>query len=338
MKSYFTLLISFFSTVCFGQSKDTVYLLNQTTIIGELKNIKLGRLYFDADGIGDITIKYNKIKTFRAGMHAYRVETADKKIHYGTILSTEKPGMVLLQTKDQAIELTIGSITYLYFYGQSLGSRLSGNLGIGYSYTKSSDIGRLNLNGTLVYVERKVQTKLNADMILTSDSNKTTRERENLNLSCSYLFDNSLYVGAVLSYQRNINLGLLSRWQEGAGLGYKFARNQHSSGEMITGPVVNQEKTIGKINNNTIEWAIEGTYSFFSFSQPNITVSTTQSAYFSFTQKGRIRQDGNIRIDWEMIKDFSLNLNFYHNYDRKSPATNNAKTDFGFVAGLNYKF
>ena len=60
--------------------------------------------------------------------------------------------------------------------------------------------------------------------------------------------------------------------------------------------------------------------------------------YVNLSQKGRIKNDGDIRLNWEIISNFSLNLRFHHNYDRKSPATNAPKTDYGFGAGLSDNF
>jgi hypothetical protein len=243
-----------------------------------------------------------------------------------------------LVTDTGAIEIKLSNITTLSYYGQNWKLSLRGSLGAGYSYTKSSGIGRLNLSGRLKYVNRKTELELTGNTIITTDSTGTYRERENLELSDNYLINYNFYAGVFLRYQRSIELGLLRRWQEGAGLGYKFMQRKHSIGKSITGLVVNQETNFDYQRKNSLEWVVQAGYDFFSFSKPNFSLSTTQTMYTSFTQKGRIRFDGDIKINWELISDFDLSFDFYHNYDKKSPATNTAKSDYGFVAGLNYKF
>jgi hypothetical protein len=47
---------------------------------------------------------------------------------------------------------------------------------------------------------------------------------------------------------------------------------------------------------------------------------------------------GNINLDYEIITDFYISLQFYHNIDGRSPGTNEPNGDCGFVAGLRYKF
>jgi hypothetical protein len=82
----------------------------------------------------------------------------------------------------------------------------------------------------------------------------------------------------------------------------------------------------------------QGNYDLFSFAKPNMTLSFVESVFASLTETNRIRLDGNISFDYEIISDFSINFQFYHNYDSRSPATGKPNIDYGFVAGLRYEF
>jgi Protein of unknown function, DUF481 len=338
MKTGITIILLLFTAVCFCQIKDTLFFYNKTLLIGEFKKIKLGRIEFDGDGIGDVSIKYDKVTTIKAKSHLYRVETPDTKLLYGYIESSDKPGYINILTDNGVVEIKLTNIISLLFYAKNWKDGFSGRLGAGYSYTKSSNLGRFNINGSAKYVAKKIETDLDGSMIITTDSIHTFKERENLILSCNYLINNRWYTGVSLRYQSNIELGLLSRLQQGVGIGYKFLKRMHSQGKSITGFVINEEHNINNQRNTSVEWELLGNYNFFSFNKPNFSLSTTQTAFFSLSQKERIRLDGDITISWEMLKDFSISLNFYHNYDAKSPISNGPKVDYGFVAGLNYKF
>jgi len=63
-----------------------------------------------------------------------------------------------------------------------------------------------------------------------------------------------------------------------------------------------------------------------------------QTFYYSLSQKGRFRNDGETNLNWEIIDDLDLNLGFYNNYDSKPPVKGNRKLDFGIVFGVNYSF
>jgi hypothetical protein len=332
------ILLLFLFKSLVGQVKDTLYLLNNSIIIGEMKKIKMGRVEFDGDGIGIINVKYDKIKSIQAACHLYRVETTDRKLLYGTIRTSDKDGFITINTPGISPAIHLSNISSLIFFGNNFETRLSGNIGAGYSYTKSSDIGRLNLNASIKYTTRTTETALTGNMIITADSISTYRERENLQGSSIYYINNNWLLVGLLSYQRNLELGLQSRWQTGAAIGYKFLQLKSSQGKVNTGIVINSEKNFSNVSNTLFEWATQVNYNFFSFSKPNLSLSAAQMVFVSLSQKGRIRYDGDIDLSWEVIKDFSITLNFYHNYDRKSPATGLARVDYGYVAGISYKF
>src|SRR5688572_10542518 len=69
------LLLSFHR--CFSQPKDTLYFYNESKVVGELLTIRLGRVEFDADGIGIVKVKNNKLQSINATSHSFRIETVD---------------------------------------------------------------------------------------------------------------------------------------------------------------------------------------------------------------------------------------------------------------------
>lgn len=337
-KAFFFLIAQCFFLKSIAQNKDTIFFVNKSILIGELRSIKLGRIEFDGDGIGIVNIKYNKIGTIQSNKQYYRIETIHKEVIPGFINRSPNKGMIIAKTALSEKEISIGDISSMFKYGSKWSSRINGNLGAGYSYTKSSKIGRFNFDGSMVYHNAKTEIELGSNTIVTSDSTTVVIERANLNLRYNYYFSDVWFAVALLNYQRNIELGLDKRWQQGLALGYKFILTKHSQGVVLGGFTINQEKAITNQTTNNSEIVAQAKYNFYSFNSPNISFSTTQTLYKSTSQKNRFRYDGDISINWELITDFSLNLTYYNNYDSKSPATGGARSDYGFVASLSYKF
>lgn len=321
-----------------AQVKDTLFFLNKTLVIGELTRIRLGRIEFDADGIGNISVKYDKINTIRAAKHYFRIETVTDKVYYGTIDSSAIQGSIQIVTNNSRLEMPVASISTLAYYGSDWKTKLSGDVGAGYTFTKSSNIGRLNMNTNVRYHTKHTEALLSGNAIVTKDSTKVYRERENLQLAFNYYLSSRWYAAGLVSYQRNRELGLKSRWQQGLGIGYKYITSSNNQGTAGTGLVLNQEKSFVNNQNVLVEWLLQTNYTLFSFSKPNLTISTSQIFYVNLSQKGRIRWDGDLSINWELVSDLSLKTSFYHNYDKKSPATLLPRLDYGFVAGLSYEF
>jgi hypothetical protein len=319
-------------------SSDTLYFYNGNLLIGELKKIELGKIQFDADGVGVVNIKYDKIRTLKADKHSYRIETADQRLFYGTIDTSFQWGYVTIYQGGEPYSVQLAAISTLSTFEKRISAMLKGKLGVGYSYARASRIGRFNLNAETRLASRSTELLFSGNSMITRDSVETYREREQMQLSGLYWLKNRWYAGCNITYQRNRELGLKSRWQQGVGIGYKFLQRKQLNAKSITGIVFNSEQNYADVRNTFFELAFQTKFNFFSFSEPNINLGTTQTFYASLSQRGRYRLDGDLSLDWELFKDFTLNLSFYHNYDSRSPGTDQARLDYGFVMGISYNF
>lgn len=322
----------------FAQKKDTIFLRNQSIIVGELRSIKLGRVEFKGDDVGVLLIKNDKVLAISARSQNYRMETIQKLSFTGNIQPAIRAGNIIIATPTGEKEIPLADISYLYNFSSSWITRIKGQFGVGYTYTKSSKIGRLNVNAKIGYRSANTETQLYGDLIKTQDSVTSYRDRENLNTDFKYYFNGAWFAGTIIRYQRNRELGLLSRWQEGIGAGYNLLSTQHQRWIIISGIALNQEKNYQLIANNTKECILQNSYQFFSFSQPNISLSFQQGLYFSLSQQGRWRHDIDVKFSYEPLKDFNINLTYYYNFDKKSPTTGKSLTDNGFVMGVSYQF
>jgi hypothetical protein len=155
----------------------------------------------------------------------------------------------------------------------------------------------------------------------------------------SYLITPVWEASVFLLYQRNLEQGLSRRYQEGFGGGCNFISTAHMRSKLITGVVINQEKSVEGVSSPTqVDIPVLLNFNFFRFSRPDMTVNIKEDIFFGITNKGRIRQDGQFSVNWKIFSDFYVNLKFYHNYDNQPPGENAEKLDYGVVFGLSYKF
>lgn len=329
------------SLYSFSQSNwDTIYLKNGQTIFGTLKSISLGKISFDAEDLTVINIKNTKIKTIEASKRYYRMETVKHKEFFGILKKSEKDGFVNISTpgEDQQYPMALSDISALNYYSAK-NSIWEGNISAGYTFTKSSQIGRLNFDASFRCLMKKGEYSVVASSIITQEGGDWIRDRENLMLNRDYFLNALWKMGVLLNYQRNLELGLARRYQEGFGIGYTWLTNSSMKGDITSGLIVNQEKSIPDDGNVfTAELPFKVNYNFYRFQHPKLTLNTNQSVYVSLTQKGRIRHDGEIRIDWEMIKDFSISAKFYNSFDSKPASGMGKNFDYGIVFGLTYTF
>lgn len=306
--------------------------------MGELKSISLGKVVFDEDNMDVLNIKVTKIRTLKALTHIYRLETIHGEIFY-TSLEVGRDGYVQLKVDGVSQEISIEEISKLVPLSGKTEDLWKGNAGAGYSYSKSSGVGQFNSNFSVEYLSKKIDVLFGGSTIINQTDTTLELSNANAGLVASYLFTPIWEANVFLAYQRNLEQGLSRRYQEGVGGGCNLFSTEHTRMKLITGVVFNQEKSIEDIISPTqVDIPFMINFSFFRFNKPDMSVTLKENLFVGVTQKGRIRQDGQLTLNWKLIQDLYINLQFYHNYDNQPPGQNSEKLDFGVVFGLTYKF
>ncbi len=321
--------------------KDTLFFNNGEILIGELKQITYGKATFDSDDIGLITIKMYKVRSAHTTIGTLRVETTNNQKLYGKLEPTKSRDTVYVVDGVNRIKVPINKINSVIAFRRSFFDQLDGNVSAGFSFSHSSSIGQVNLNGDIKYTSRWLETELTISTLSSIDSSRYIRDQETEQLS-SYHYINSTdwFVGAALSHQRNQELSLAYRYQGLFGGGNKFLTSETINALALTGIAFSREKSIdgNSTSGSEVEIPLIVQVDFFKFTHPNMQVTMDNAGYMSLTQAGRYRYDGNITFAWELIKDFSLTINLYSNYDSRPLDLGSSKIDYGLVMGLAYKF
>ena len=166
-----------------------------------------------------------------------------------------------------------------------------------------------------------------------------SRDKEDANLKYNRYFLRNWFATAFLAYQRNLELGLERRYQQGLGIGNKFITRRDAYIWARGGVVMSQEKSTDDEKSGILtELFGQLELNFFKFEKPKINFVLTQSIYYSLSQSGRFRNDGSLSITWEIFKDFKLSFEPYNSYDSKPPGSDSETFDFGIVFQINYVF
>jgi hypothetical protein len=247
--------------------------------------------------------------------------------------------MVSVATASDTSTIRLEDISFLYAFEKSVAQRFSGSFGLGFSFTRSSGFGRLNFDAKINYTSRKGELSMSTSGIYTLYDSLLDREKEDLNFKYNYYFYRRWFATAFLVYQRNLELGLQRRFQEGLGLGNKFITSKYVYTWGRGGLVVNQEKSTDGVESGSLKELFgQLEVNIYRFEKPKITVLIAETFYYSLSQTGRFRNDGSMTVKWELFKDFNFSLEPYNSFDSKPPVEGNPSFDFGVVFGLNYKF
>jgi len=335
----YLLAMAFSGLTASAQRTDTVYLYNGQVLIGEVQSGSLGTLYIDDIDMKIVKVKYYKIRRMNIS-ETFKITTIGKQTYYGVLMAAQKPGWGIVQ--DEAgfvMPLALVDILDLVPLNKEFFKRLVGNLSAGFSYTKSSNIGQLNLSANVGFATKKWEFQLQTSEIGSIDSGKFSRDNESVQLFGAYTLSNNWFLAGALQYQRNLELSIARRYLELMGAGNKLVIRDTWQLYAITGLSVTQEKsTEGVASPTALEIPLMFRFNFYKFQHPDIQISTSWTGYFSLTEKGRFRYDGNTSFSWQLIRYFYLTINPYSSFDTKPPSGTGAEFDFGIAMSLTYKF
>ncbi len=308
-------------------------------LIGEVQSADLASITID-----DMDLKMQSIKLYKIRIlqihEPFKIETVDKKYFYGTLRTTTREGWVNIYSSSGIQDST--PITYIFqlvSMETNFLKRLSGNISAGLSFTKSSEIGQVNFSANVQFATKLFEYQLSATSIGSIDSGKFSRDNENVQFFSSYDLNTSWFLSAGAQYQRNLELSISRRYLGMLGGGNKLFIRKNWRLLASTGVTFSQEKSTEDVSSGLLlDIPIIFQFNFYQFRHPDIQISSIQTLYFSLSQQGRVRFDGNTTFSWQLIRYFYLNISPYSNYDSKPPAGSGNTFDYGIVVSLSYKF
>lgn len=321
---------------------DTVILYNGQVLIGEIQNVQAGVLRMDDADLGMVKVKLYKIRKAYS-VKQFRIATIRKAEYYGYFRPSEKDGYFHfdLNNSDSVIVMPIESLNEVQPLEKGFWKRLNGNVSLGFSFSKSSSIGQFNLASSARYSTRLIETSLTASALASLDSISFSRDNESVELLSIYNINGSWFAAASLTYQRNLELSIARRFQQIIGGGNKLLIRKNFELLGLSGLAFNEERsTSGEESKLLLEIPVSFRFVLYHFSKPNIQINTSQGAFISLSEKGRVRYSGTTSLYLEVLNDFDLNITSYANYDSKPPdqASNKNKFDLGFTFGVSFKF
>ena len=87
-----------------------------------------------------------------------------------------------------------------------------------------------------------------------------------------------------------------------------------------------------------LEGLIGGEFSAFRYDHPKLDAGIGTSIYPSFTVKGRVRAQSDIRVSYELITDFMLTATLFDSFDNKPQAEGAPKHDLGTTLAISWTF
>lgn len=313
---------------------DTLFLINGDKITGKIISFEQGRLKMDADGPGDISVKWHKILTIAGGNRIYKIEDLEGGIYYGHIDFSVDTGKIMISNMLQ-FDIDLASIAKIFPLEEEWYRGFKGSFGGGLSHTKASDVLTANADYNLYYVLSKWTFFNDFSFVSTSTNNETASLRIQTNLQALYSLPKKWVLSEVNAYNKNDELGINSRYTIGVQAGNNIVQTDWQKLSIFTGLNANSEKVTEEDNGAlNLEWPLSVQHTIYKFIRPNLSTSTTLTYYGGITETGRQRWDISTNIQWEFINNFNLQLAFYYDYDNKVIEDKPSNTNYGTTISL----
>jgi len=332
------LLATLHSSASALKYRDTLRTAMGDMLVGELKELSLGKVTFDTEATGKMSVKWDHVIDIRSPRF-FRVELADGRLIFGS-LGADSSRRVLLVIGDSAVtETPFGAVFTISEIKIGFWSRFYISVSLGVSYTKASDVGQLSLSGSSRLPRDLDLATLNFSFISTSTADEDPAQRNDVTLQNLWYLGYGWFASTSLRYQRNTELGLAARYSAGLGGGHYLVQDVDQYFYLVAG--LNGTREQGGTS-DLKPWNLEAAtglqYSLFRYDDPEISLLTYLNAYPNLTTWGRVRVDFEVKLRWEIFNKFYWEFQVYNNFDNRPPSGEGTKNDYGIVLSIGWSY
>jgi hypothetical protein len=316
-----------------AQKTDSVWIRNGDRITGEVEGLSRGLLKYSTDDLGTIYIEWDKVDRISTTTLVEVLLTSGEK-YYGH-LETGASGW--LSVGGQTLPLS--QIVAMRPIDRSFFGRVSGYLDLGFSYQKANKTVQLTTGAQVVYRARTTETAFQITTFLEDREDTEETSRLSSSLTERFLLSNRWSTGFVVGYDINEELDLAGRGRLVGFAARTLVQNKHIELYLTGGALITRERYFSTDSTSTGQEGLVGaSFRAFRYDRPKLDAVVSTQVYPSFTVAGRVRMQNDIRVSYELVKDFMLTATMFDAYDSK-PQTEDAPTnDFGTTLAITWTF
>jgi hypothetical protein len=319
----------------YAEYTDTVVLKNGNEISGNVKSMAQGKLLFDTDAMGTVTIKLDKVAEILSTT-TMEIETVDGDQYFGKLEKPQMSQQVTISSDSTTTSIPIDDMVHIIPIGESFWKRLQGSMSAGFSYTKSSDVAQFSFSGNVLYQARRNQVGFTYTNIVTNQDSGSSQQLYG-RLGYRYTPGKHWYGLGFISFQRNQELGVDGRGVLGAGAGRTLFESSRGVLSVNGGIDLNLEND-GATQNSSVEAFTAIEYALYKYAgiQSNLVISAI--AFPSLTESGRFRWQIDTSWHQQLYGNLYWDWTFYASGDNDPPESASSNSDYGVITSLGWTF
>jgi Protein of unknown function, DUF481 len=325
-----------------AQARDTVILRSGLPVVGDVQELRRGKLLFDTDEMGVVSIDWDDIAFMRSSKF-FEVELSSGEEFFGSLAGADTAQLVVVgPTRSDTV--AFDDVVIIRAFESGFLARTSGFVDLGSNIARANQLRSVLLKGQFNYRGPEWGFGLSLDLYRQRQrsvdaAGDTTIQQT---MRTSGIVTGSRYIGArwgltgAMKAEQNDELNLDSRFLALLAAQYRFIRTQGAELAAGVGATLNDEQYVGDDPSTVPEVLVGGLLDIFDVGDIDIYVSLT--SYFSAADGGRVRLNVDGRIAWEIFSDFTVGLNTTDQVDTRPPAANAGKRDYQYAITIGWSW
>ena len=320
-----------------GQKTDTLRVQNGGKIIGEIKELDRGQLRYSTDAMSTVYADWEKVVSLQSDKF-FEFELNSGARVFGRIAAGPEDGTATLVITDTVV-VQLKQIVSIVPIRQTFWSRLDGYVDLGFDILRANNTRKLNTATEVNYRGTKWAGKISASSYMQRQDSTNDVKRNSASLVGTRVLPGRWDIQAFMTFDQNNEIELDYRVQTGGGAAYRLLHTHRNFASILAGGAWSAERyTTSPDVTNSFELLGRLSYQAYRFHTPKLDVSTGLTTYASLTDFGRFRFSFDGRASYEVIKDFTVGLRVWDDFDSRPPGSDTSSNDYGATFSLGYKF
>lgn len=317
---------------------DVVEFINGDRLTGEAKSLDRGRLQFDTDATGVISIEWKQVAYLTVD-GKIQVETQDGERFYGPLRRGDEAYEIVIETEVGTNRVQNDRVVAINQIDAGGWSHVDVRVSVGFTYANASNVSQFNVGLDSAHRTRQRILSGSFSSFISNSSGTESSQRQNLNGNYTRLRANRWLNEGGLSFDRNDELGLNLRTSLSAGLGRFLVHSNNSRLALRGGLKATREDRVDQPGDlDSLESYGLVSWEWFRFDSPKLDWSASFEVIPSLTESGRVRGEVDITLSWEIFGDLFWRLDFYDSYDTRPQPDTASKNDYGITTSLAFDF
>ncbi len=319
---------------------DVIVFRNGDRLTGEIKQLEHGKLDFETDATGTISIEWDEISTLQTEQYL-QVETVDGLRYVGPTPHAGDPGNLVVKSdaRTAGTSLALPQVVRIATIDKgNVLERLDGYVTAGFDYTKANELKQFNFTGGLKSRSEVRQWSIDGSSTVTSQEGTDDSSRFDVSAQNRRFLAERWFVQGFGGFEANDELGLDLRSTLGAAYGRYLRQTNQRDWAAYAGLAVTRENYTGEDVKDSIEGVLGTQFSYFRYDSPEASLDFAFNVLPSLTEAGRVRAESKLRSRYEIVTDLFFDVSLYGSYDSDPGKEAISNADYGVVTSLGYSF